>query len=197
MTWAKKRRLILKYNRDSHLYDIRYYREQKAKMLASLNTVTIDSEDLVLDVGCGTGILFEFVVDSAGLTVGLDFSRGLLSMAKKRSEDYKDVELILADADYLPLRDESFNGVFAFTLLQNSPTPYRTMREIVRICKVDGCMVITGLKKRFSRKDFEALIGEHDLITLKFIDDVNLKDYIVVCKKDKSHPIRRGDPQKT
>ena len=58
-----------------------------------------------------------------------------------------------ADADHLPFKEEFFDVVFAFTVLQNMPKPSETLDELKRVAKVGGRVVVTGLKKAFPLND--------------------------------------------
>ena len=79
-----------------------------------------DSE--VLEVGCGTGLNFRYVLDqldpSRGQLVGLDFSADMLRQADKRlaAQNWNNVELIEADAAKLDI-NRRFDGIlFAYSL---------------------------------------------------------------------------------
>jgi demethylmenaquinone methyltransferase/2-methoxy-6-polyprenyl-1,4-benzoquinol methylase len=180
--WQKKRRVMMSYDATASIYDERYAEEQVAKVEAALKNVKIKKESLILDVGCGTGILFDHVADSADAIVGLDFSKKTILQAKEhaRKESLRDVQLIRADADNMPFRNEVFNMVFAMTILQNTPHPNETLKEIKRVVRNDALLVITGLKKIFTKKGFEQLLKNSQLNTLAF-EDQKLKCYVAVC----------------
>jgi len=181
MNWAKKRKLISGYDRERCIYDAKYSEEQRSKISTALGGVKINHEDLILDVGCGTGILFDYLAHSSRLIVGLDFSKGLLSQAKKRAGTLQNAELILADADYLPLKSDFFDEVFAFTLLQNSPVPSETLRQMIMTCKRGGYIVVTGLKKSFTQEGFKNLLRESHLDIKGLIEET--RDCVAVCQK--------------
>lgn len=63
-----------------------------------------------LDVGCGD-IRCAMRLKPSGL-VGVDFSRDSIKLAKK-TVGKSDVDLVLATAEYLPFRDNSFENVIA------------------------------------------------------------------------------------
>jgi len=180
--WHKKRRVMICYDTTASIYDKRYAEEQAAKVEAALKNVKIEKEWLILDVGCGTGILFDHVADEADGIVGLDFSKKCLLQAKERirNRSLRDVQLIQADADNMPFHNEVFNMVFAMTILQNTPSPNETLAEIKRVLRNDALFVITGLKKIFTKEDFERLLKNSQLNTL-VLEDEKLKCYVAVC----------------
>ena len=72
--WNKKRKTMHHYDQLAPVYDIQYAEEQNAKIEAALNKAKPRENELVLDLGCGTGLLFEKVAKSTGLLVGVDIS---------------------------------------------------------------------------------------------------------------------------
>ena len=177
--WKKKRSIMRRYDLTAHIYDMRYAEEQTAKIKAALEGLNIEGGSLVLDVGCGTGILFDYITDKA-MTVGLDVSRKLLITAKERAKKFKDVHLVLADADNMPFRQNVFTYVFAFTVVQNMPNPAATLNEIRRIAKRNAIIVISGLKRVFSKNVFEELLRSARLRSVVWKDE-GLKCYVAVC----------------
>jgi ubiquinone/menaquinone biosynthesis C-methylase UbiE len=180
--WQKKRRVMICYDTTASIYDRRYAEEQAAKVEAALKNVRIEKEGLILDVGCGTGILFDHVADEADGIIGLDFSKKCLLQAKERirNRQLRNVQLILADADNMPFHNEVFNRVFAMTILQNMPSPVETLAEIKRVSRNDAFFVVSGLKRIFSKKGFERLLKNSQLNTL-MLEDEKLKCYVAVC----------------
>jgi ubiquinone/menaquinone biosynthesis C-methylase UbiE len=164
------------------MYDMRYAEEQTAKIDAALESVDVKRQSVVLDVGCGTGLLFDHVAEKAERVIGLDISRKSLLHAKKRSQKFANVNLIWADADNLPFSDGVFSHVFAITLIQNMPNPVKTLKEIKRVTRNDAVVVVTGLKKKFSLEDFLRLLRKTGLGIIE-VKNENLKCYVAICSK--------------
>ena len=127
--WDKKRGVMHRYDLTAHIYDMQYAEEQTAKIEAALEDLKMEKHGLVLDVGCGTGLLFVYVADKAETTIGLDISRKILLQAKKHAKNFLNIHLILADADNMPLRENIFSSVFGITLLQNMPKPVKRIHR--------------------------------------------------------------------
>lgn len=180
--WVKKRDVMRRYDLTAHLYNMRYSEEQKAKYDVALEGVG-NSAGLVLDAGCGTGLLFDYVANRAKVVVGLDISRRTLLAARECAKVFSNVHLVCADVDYMPFRDRLFSGVYAMTLIQNSPNALVTLHEITRVSKNGAVIVITGLKRVFSKKRFGDLIRNTTLRLDKLRDESNLKCYIATCTK--------------
>lgn len=177
-----KRSIMRRYNLTAHIYNMRYAEEQNAKIEAALKSVNIEKSSLVLDAGCGTGLLFDYIAQKAEAIVGLDISRKMLLQAKNRSLKFANVHLIWADADNLPFKDAVFSHVFAITLIQNMPHTAKTLDEVKRIAKKDAIIVVTGLKSKFCLEDFEDLLCKFGLNMIE-IEDENLKCYVAICSK--------------
>lgn len=182
MDWKKKREVIRSYNSSAAVYDSQYAEEQNAKIKAALRHVPLKKTDVVLDLGCGTGILFEHIGRSVKLLVGLDSSSKVLWEAKKHIKQFPKTVLIRADADHTPFRNCVFDRTFAITLLQNMPNPLRTLNEMKRISKPPALIAVTGLKKKFSQKAFVRLLVEAKLNPLVVLNG-ELKGYVAVCKR--------------
>jgi len=178
--WTKKRRMMQRYDLTAHLYDMRYAEEQNAKIKAALKNVNLKKKDLVLDVGCGTGLLFEHIADKTEATVGLDISKRTLLQAKRRAKDHLNVHLIQADGDHMPLKDKIFSYIFAMTFIQNTPRPIETLSEIKRVGKSNAFFIVTGLKRIFTLECFEKLIRDAGL-EIVALHDEGLQCYVAVC----------------
>ena len=179
--WDKKRDIMQRYDVTAQIYDMRYAEEQTAKIVAALKHVKVKA-GRVLDVGCGTGILFSYVADKARTTVGLDVSKRTLLKARQRAKTHASVHLILADADNMPLRDKVFGRVFAMTLIQNTPSPAETLNEIRRVAKDNALIVVTGLKKVFTKSILRQLLKNAGLNIIA-MENEGLKCYVAVCTK--------------
>ena len=186
--WINKRRTMRHYDQSAAVYDTQYYEEQEAKIKAALTGFTLEKANIILDAGCGTGLLFPHVANKVRLVVGVDVSASIVKQVKKRVEDHINTALIRADADFMPVPNGTFDVVFAVTLLQNMPNPFRTLDELKRVTKHNATIIATGLKKAFSREDFTRLLREAELEIKALRHDENLKDYVAVCVKSRRKP---------
>ncbi|MCD6089237.1 class I SAM-dependent methyltransferase [Candidatus Bathyarchaeota archaeon] len=183
-SWSIKKSTIEYYDRLADIYDSLYGGEQKAKIKIIFKVMNAEAGGLVLDIGCGTGLLMEYLVADSGCLVGVDLSVKSLRRARerlRRLEAEQDVSLIRADAENLPFRNEVFDKIFALTLLQNTPSPRRALREIIRVAKDKSQAIVTGLRKYFTIDEFRGLIssfGEYELFP-------ESHDFIAVLKVDK------------
>lgn len=180
--WNKKREVMRRYDLSASLYNMQYSDEQKAKIESALENMKLPKNCALLDVGCGTGLLFPYAEKLASLIVGLDISKGMLKEAKTQAQNFPTIALICGDADYMPFPNNTFEAVFAVTLLQNMPNPLSTLNELKRISKNKATIIVTGLKKEFSLEKFLELLKTAELSITKIVDTKDLKGYIALCK---------------
>ncbi len=170
------------YDRLAKIYDAQYADEQEAKIEAALGDVRLEPNSSVLDLGCGTGLLFRYIANSVKLLVGIDISPRILTEAKEQARKFKNVALLRAEADHPPFKSQTFDTVFVTTLIQNTPNPTITLGETRRISKQDAVVVVTALKKEFTLKTLKQLLKKTGLSIKTMKTDDNLKDYIATCK---------------
>ena len=95
--------------------------------------------EAILDVGCGIGS-FEQHLPKLNI-VGLDVSEDMLVEARKRS----DKTFIQGDATALEFHDSTFDAVFTVTTLEFLEDYQKAVREIARVTKPQGKLVVMTL----------------------------------------------------
>jgi SAM-dependent methyltransferase len=108
----------------------------------AVETVCAYQEPRVLDVGCGSGRIGEFVLE-AGTSqyVGVDFSEPMIELAQARLERFADrVELLTDDFLTAPLSG-SFDVVLALGLFDYLPNPEPFFTRMYELCAPGGCVV--------------------------------------------------------
>lgn len=159
------------------VYDMRYTEEQRLKYESMLAEVKVRPDDIVLDNGCGTGLLFEYVT---AYMVGLDVSVKLLGKARDRTKDV--VQLVNGDSENLPFRPRVFHSVMSFTVLQNALSPERMLREMDSVRRGDGVLVVSILKKALSKQEFMELFIKSNLKIKKVVDTENTNDWMIISE---------------
>ncbi len=180
--WKQKRGAMRHYDRQAAIYDVQYVGEQNAKTEDALKSMKFGSNEIVLDLGCGTGFLFQHINKNVGFLVGVDVSQNALREAKKRTENSSNIALVRADADNTPFQDHIFDKVFAITVLQNMPDPAKTIAEMKRIGKPEAIFAVTGLKKKFTPEAFVELLERAHLKVVILNTSQMLKGHIAVCR---------------
>ena len=105
---------------------------------------TVHSYDAphVLDAGCGSGRIGEFVLDAgASQYVGVDFAEPMIELARERLDRFgEQVELITGDFLTAPL-EGSFDVVLALGLFDYLPDADRFARRMFELCAAGGSIV--------------------------------------------------------
>ena len=91
--------------------------------------------DLVLDLACGTGDFAEICEKAGARAVGLDFSRGMLSVANERAPARGWVQ---GDALRLPVKDASLDAAVSGFALRNFVSIPPVLEELARVLKPGG-----------------------------------------------------------
>jgi ubiquinone/menaquinone biosynthesis C-methylase UbiE len=69
--------------------------------------------DVILDVGCGSGVELLAVSNFCEYAVGLDIDIDVLKIARRRVKNKMNIDLVRADALHPPFRSKSFSKIFA------------------------------------------------------------------------------------
>ena len=110
----------------------------------------------VLDIGCGTGVLFPFFEEWD--MVALDFSSEMLSRARKRGARHI-VEYVHADAHRLPFLGDSFARVVMMSVFPHFDDPSAVLQEIYRVLRPKGITALIHLKDIKTVNDIHAKTG--------------------------------------
>jgi phosphatidylethanolamine/phosphatidyl-N-methylethanolamine N-methyltransferase len=106
----------------------------------------------VLEVGVGTGLSLPGYRPDVSIT-GIDASAEMLGKAKARVEDLglRNIEALrLMDARAMDFPDDSFDHISAMHIMSVVPEPARVMREMARVLRPGGTIVMLN---HFARED--------------------------------------------
>jgi ubiquinone/menaquinone biosynthesis C-methylase UbiE len=108
-----------------------YLRDDKLDSLGNYDVLD-GNPYIIVDLGCGSGFSSEILVDSGHRVIGIDILIDMISKAKtkkKISEHKKDLELILADINHIPLRKASINHIISISAYNFIIYGAKTIRE--------------------------------------------------------------------
>jgi malonyl-CoA O-methyltransferase len=98
----------------------------------------------ILDLGCGTGWFTRKIAQTWPCQVtGVDLSPGMIKQASERSE--QGIELMVADAESLPVPSNSFDVVFSNLMVQWCDDPRTVFAECRRVLRPGGRLVLSTL----------------------------------------------------
>ncbi len=112
---------------------------------AAIGLAGLSPEMVVADVGTGTGFVIQGLAGKVAKVYGFDESPEMLAVAERNLAAFDNVEFREAVGGGLPLPDGSVDAVFGNMYLHHDPEPERVIRELVRVLKVNGRLVLTDL----------------------------------------------------
>jgi SAM-dependent methyltransferase len=95
----------------------------------------------ILEIGCGTGRMTEFIAEDFHEAYGVDIAEEMIEQAKKRLADKTNTHLLATDGIHLPFPDDFFDAAFSFIVFQHMPSKKvvrKNLEEIVRVLKKGG-----------------------------------------------------------
>ncbi|MGG3915378.1 class I SAM-dependent methyltransferase [Rossellomorea vietnamensis] len=95
----------------------------------------------ILFVGVGTGADLELLDHTQFQITAIDYSGDMLQKAKDKFKDTT-IEFIQMDAQQMSFTDNSFDAVIGSLILSVVPDPDRCMKEMIRVLKPQGTMII-------------------------------------------------------
>jgi SAM-dependent methyltransferase len=108
----------------------------------AIETVAAYEEPRVLDVGCGSGRIGEFVLEAgAGHYVGVDFSEPMINLARARLARFGDQVELLTDDFLTAALEGQFEVVLALGLFDYLPNPDTFIGRMFELCAPSGCVV--------------------------------------------------------
>jgi ubiquinone/menaquinone biosynthesis C-methylase UbiE len=127
---------------------------EKAILLAN-----VQPGKIAVDIGAGTGFITEELLKKGLKVIAIDQSEAMIREMKKRFKDESAVDYRIGVAKKLPVKDGYVDYAFANMFLHHIDNPLAAIKEMSRILKPSGALVITDLDKH----NFKFLkIEQHD-----------------------------------
>lgn len=95
--------------------------------------------ELVLDVAAGTGTSTQELARSGAQVLAVDRSKGMIDIGHR---DHPEIPFLVGEAGELPFADAAFDAVTISFGLRNMPDPVAVLRELARVTKSGGRLVV-------------------------------------------------------
>lgn len=101
----------------------------------------------VVDVGTGTGGMLPYLAQVASRIVAVDLSGEMLRRARARARTLGlgNVAFLQGDVSRLPLGDDEVDAAFSSLVLHHAPRPAEALREMARVVRPGGSVVVVDL----------------------------------------------------
>lgn len=142
---------------------------------------------IVADVGTGTGGMLPYLAQIASHIVAVDLSAEMLRRARSRARSLglANVTFQQGDLSKLPLADGAVDAAFAALVLHHAARPVDALREMARIVKPGGAIVIVDLVAH----GLDWLREQQADVWLGFGRDEILSLFVKAGLRDASHQI--------
>lgn len=134
-----------------------FSRKLKAKQIVSIlkkNKAFSPKDKLkVLDIGCSSGVISEYLAKEIGSVTGIDIDRNALLMARRNQNKYMKFKYM--DANKLKFQDASFDIVIANQVYIYILDLTNFINEIYRVLKPGGLLLLSGANKYSFKKPTE------------------------------------------
>jgi len=135
----------------------------------------------LLDLGCGTGKLSRPMASRGFDVISLEYDHVPLALFRQRDPQ---AQLVQADAQYLPFKDESFDVILAVEMLDYLPDRPRFYTEAWRTLKPGGLMLATLTNRRSIKGAlYEAYLRKQRRERIRRYYEMNLEQGLTEIRK--------------
>lgn len=146
---------MVKFNYDSVEGDYQYKAMNKGprlqrfwhkyKITLANNVIPLSKEDVILDMGCGSGNILLSLSKRVKKAYGADISQKALDFIKKRAinEKIKNIELVKISPNKRALKDNYFDKVIMSEVIEHLENPDLIIKECYRVLKPNGILFVT------------------------------------------------------
>jgi SAM-dependent methyltransferase len=133
-----------------------WFRGFRAYVAPVIRQVADERRDLhILDCGCGTGYNLRILLAPYGRTFAFDLHADAMQRARVAGRP-----LVRADAEQIPFASGVFDLVTSFDVVQSVPDDRRAIRELARVLKPGGHLILNVTALDFMRGDHSDVWGE-------------------------------------
>ena len=114
---------------------------RKIEIASIQSYLTKNSDDYILDIGCGDGYWTNYFSKSAKKIIGIDPNKEDVEIAKKRAK--QNVVIMTGQAEHLEFADTTFDKVVSVCVFEHLLSDINSFKEIYRVLKKNGKLLAT------------------------------------------------------
>lgn len=123
------------------------YRARMHQALSWLDKSSLPTSAVILDAGCGTGILAQRIAERGNRIIGVDYSHGMLAKARNggNADGKLNTAFVQGDIESLPFRDSTFNMSLCLGVVTYLESCENVLYELSRTLKPGGTLVLSAV----------------------------------------------------
>lgn len=145
----------------------------------------IQPDEFAADIGAGTGFITEGLVQKGLRVIAIDQSEEMIRETQKKFQDIAEIDYRKGDAESLPVENESVDYVFANMYLHHVESPPDAIKEMVRILKPGGKLIITDMDEHnfefLKTEQYDHWMGFKREDVKHWFIEAGLKEVMVDC----------------
>ena len=140
---------------------------------------------IAADIGAGSGFITGGLIGKGLKVIAVDQSEAMLAEMREKFSGAEGVEYRLGEAEKLPIPDEAVDYAFANMYIHHVESPQKAIKEMVRILKPGGELVITDMDehefKFLKEEQHDRWMGFKREDVRRWFEEAGLKNVIVDC----------------
>ena len=187
------KKIIDKYNAWAHQYDNNINPTRDLDKTVTKESLSNIDFFKVLELGCGSGKNTEWLINKADKLVGLDFSKNMLDVARKKVKTDK-VTFINTDLnENWPVNDNSFDLATINLTLEHIETLDHIFNSLFMkltqggkcfVCELHPKKQLSGSKARFEKNGDKIALDVFYHSELEYIESAEKAGFNLIVKKD-------------
>lgn len=131
------------YSSYSNIYDLLFGKLFHTSRCRAVELLGLKPGHHALEIGVGTGLSLPLYPAGSRVT-GIDLSEKMLEKSREKVSRLRldHVQVLRMDACAIDFPDDSFDAVLAAYVMSTLPNPDVTLREMIRVCKPGGTIVL-------------------------------------------------------
>jgi SAM-dependent methyltransferase len=113
----------------------------------AIDKLQLQREDILLELGCGGGVMLDMVQQLVQLACGIDYSPDMVELARHRNAQALlegRLEIVQGDVETLPWGENRFTCACGVEMMHFIEDPWRAMAELCRVLKSGGRLVFVS-----------------------------------------------------
>lgn len=147
----------------------------------AINTLNLEKDQKVADLGCGNGRLFEVLEKYKIKYFGLDISEELIEIA---TNSYPEGKFVVSDILETPYKKEEFSAVISIAALHHIPSKElrrKAIKEIHRIVKPGGKILIS-VWYFWNKPEYTKLVKKDFIRKILGVSQLDKSDFMMPWK---------------